>query len=93
LLNRGSKLTELLKQSQFSPLTIEQQVFVLFAGVKGYLDKIDIKRISSFERALLADMSQNQLEMLNTIKTKKAISPEFEKDMHKYMSQFISSFK
>jgi len=53
LLNRGSKLTELLKQSQFSPLTIEQQVFVLFAGVKGYLDKIDIKRINSFERAFL----------------------------------------
>jgi len=93
LLNRGSKLTELLKQSQFSPLTIEQQVFVLFAGVKGYLDKIDIKRINSFERTLLADLSQNQLEMLNTIKTKKSISPEFEKDMHNYMSKFISSFK
>jgi proton translocating ATP synthase F1 alpha subunit len=93
LLNRGSKLTELLKQSQFSPLTIEQQVFVLFAGVKGYLDKIDIKRINSFERALLTDISQNQSEMLNIIKTKKAISPEFEKDMHKYMSQFTLSFK
>jgi len=75
LLNRGSKLTELLKQSQFSPLTIEQQVFVLFAGVKGYLDKIDIKRINSFERAFLTDLTQNQSEMLNTIKTKKVISP------------------
>lgn len=76
LLNRGSKLTELLKQSQFSPLTIEQQVFVLFAGVKGYLDKIDIKRINSFERAFLTDLNQNQSEMLNTIKTKKVISPD-----------------
>jgi len=93
LLNRGSKLTELLKQSQFSPLTIEQQVFVLFAGVKGYLDKIDIKRINSFERAFLTDLTQNQSEMLNTIKTKKVISPDFEKDMHKYVSHFISSFK
>jgi F-type H+-transporting ATPase subunit alpha len=93
LLNRGSKLTELLKQSQFSPLTIEQQVFVLFAGVKGYLDKIDIKRINYFERALLTDLSQTQSEMLNVIKTKKAISPDFEKDMHKYMTQFVSSFK
>lgn len=93
LLNRGSKLTELLKQSQFSPLTIEQQVFVLFAGVKGYLDKIDIKRINNFERALLTDLSQSHSELLNTIKTKKSISPEFEKDMHNYMAQFISSFK
>jgi F-type H+-transporting ATPase subunit alpha len=93
LLNRGSKLTELLKQSQFSPLTIEQQVFVLFAGVKGYLDKIDIKRINYFERALLTDLSQTQSEMLNVIKTKKAISPDFEKDMHTYMTQFVSSFK
>jgi F-type H+-transporting ATPase subunit alpha len=93
LLNRGSKLTELLKQSQFSPLTIEQQVFVLFAGVKGYLDKIDIKRINSFERAFLTDLTQNQSEMLNTIKTKKVISSDFEKDMHRYVSHFISSFK
>jgi len=74
LLNRGSKLTELLKQSQFSPLTIEQQVFVLFAGVKGYLDKIDIKRISSFERAFLTDLTQNQSEMLNIIKTRASSS-------------------
>ena len=93
LLNRGSKLTELLKQSQFSPLTIEQIVFVLFAGVKGYLDKIDIKRINSFEKALLTDLSQTQAEMLNVIKTKKAISADFEKEMHAYMTRFVSSFK
>lgn len=92
LLNRGSKLTELLKQSQFSPLTIEQQVFVLFAGVKGYLDKVDLKRINFFEKALLNDLSQNQAILLETIRVKKAISPDFEKEMHGYMAKFITSF-
>lgn len=93
LLNRGQKLTELLKQGQFSPLTVEQQVFVLFAGVKGYLDKIDIKQIGSFEKAFLLDLEQNQKEMINILNTKKAISPEFEKDIHNYVSKFMSSFK
>jgi F0F1-type ATP synthase alpha subunit len=60
---------------------------------QSYLDKIDIKRINYFERALLTDLSQSQSEMLNTIKTKKSISPEFEKEMHSYMAKFISSFK
>lgn len=93
LLNRGSKLSELLKQSQFSPLTIEQQVFILFAGVKGYLDKIDIKQINFFEKALLNDLMFNNKEILNDIKIKKAITSEFEEKMHNYMSEFIKSFK
>jgi len=92
LLNRGSKLTELLKQSQFSPLTIEQQVFVLFAGVKGYLDKVDIKNINSFEKALLSDLLVNQKEMLNAVKIKKLIGPDLEKNIHTYMLNFVSSF-
>jgi F-type H+-transporting ATPase subunit alpha len=93
LLNRGSKLTELLKQSQFSPLTIEQQVFVLFAGVKGYLDKINIKNIGLFEKALLNDLVLTKSKILDVIKTKKTISSELEKDMHVYMTNFVESFK
>jgi F-type H+-transporting ATPase subunit alpha len=93
LLNRGSKLTELLKQSQFSPLTIEQQVFVLFAGVKGYLDKINIKNIGLFEKALLNDLILTKSKILDVIKIKKTISPELEKDMHVYMTNFVESFK
>lgn len=93
LLNRGSKLTELLKQGQFSPLTIEQQVCVLFAGVKGYLDKVDISQIGSFEQALLADLNQKNANILNTIKSEKVLSPEFEKELHTYMSSFVESFK
>lgn len=92
LLNRGSKLTELLKQGQFSPLTIEQQVCVLFAGVKGYLDKIEISKIGSFEQALLTELDQKNSNILEVIRTKKAISPEFEKELHSFMANFVSSF-
>jgi F-type H+-transporting ATPase subunit alpha len=91
LLNRGSKLTELLKQGQFSPLTIEQQVCVLFAGVKGYLDKIEISKIGSFEEALLIELNQKNSHILETIKTEKKISKEFEKELHHFMVTFLST--
>jgi F-type H+-transporting ATPase subunit alpha len=93
LLNRGSKLTELLKQGQFAPLTIEQQVCVLFAGVKGYLDKVEISAIGNFEKTLLLDLEQKHGDILETIRTQKALSPEFEAKLHTYMQSFVSSFK
>lgn len=93
LLNRGSKLTELLKQAQFSPLTVEQQTCILFAGVKGYLDKLEINRIGAFEKALIVSLSQDGASMLTEISVKKAISPELDVQLHKYMANFISSFK
>jgi F-type H+-transporting ATPase subunit alpha len=93
LLNRGSKLTELLKQSQFSPLTVEQQTCILFAGVKGYLDKLDITRIGSFEKALISALSQEGSAILSEISSKKTISPELDATMHKFMANFVGSFK
>jgi proton translocating ATP synthase F1 alpha subunit len=92
LLNRGAKLTELLKQGQFAPLTIEQQVCVLFAGVKGYLDKINTSRISQFEKSLLSSLSQEPTGILATIRAKKLLTPEFEVNLHKYMADFVKSF-
>ena len=93
LLNRGSKLTELLKQAQFSPLTVEQQTCILFAGVKGYLDKLDITRIGSFEKALISALSQEGSAILSEISSKKTISPELDATMHKFMANFVGSFK
>lgn len=90
LLNRGSKLTELLKQGQFSPLTIEEQVCVLFAGVKGYLDKVEINKISTFEQALLTELKGSKI--LETIRVVKSISPEFESELHKFMASFVQNF-
>jgi proton translocating ATP synthase F1 alpha subunit len=52
LLNRGKKLTELLKQSQYTPLSIDKQIFIIFAGVKGFLDKVEVSRISEYEASL-----------------------------------------
>ena len=69
LLSRGSRLTELLKQSQFSPLKMEEQVCVIYAGVNGYLDPLPVPRIRAFEDGLLGTLRQQHPEILNTIRT------------------------
>jgi F-type H+-transporting ATPase subunit alpha len=69
LLNRGARLTELLKQSQFSPLKMEEQVVVIYAGVNGYLDPIAVDRVRAFENGLLATMRSNHGDILDTIRT------------------------
>jgi len=68
LLNRGSRLTELLKQPQFSPLKMEEQVCVIYAGVNGYLDPLPVARIRAFEDGLLGALRQQHPEILNTIR-------------------------
>jgi F-type H+-transporting ATPase subunit alpha len=68
LLNRGSRLTELLKQSQFSPLKMEEQVVVIYAGVNGYLDPIPVNRVRAFEEGLLAVMRSKHADILNAIR-------------------------
>jgi F-type H+-transporting ATPase subunit alpha len=93
LLNRGSKLTELLKQGQFSPLTIEEQVCVLFAGVKGYLDRLPLNQIGAFEQALLFDLNQKNSSILEAIKRTRVLSPELEKELHTYMDARVASYK
>ncbi len=67
LLNRGSKLTELLKQNQYSPLTVAEQVVVIFSGVKGFLDDIDLNKIKEFENKLLDKIKADNMELLNSI--------------------------
>ena len=68
LLNRGSRLTELLKQPQFSPLKMEEQVCVIYAGVNGYLDPLPVNRIRAFEDGLLGVLRQQHPEILTTIR-------------------------
>ena len=68
LLNRGSRLTELLKQPQFSPLKMEEQVCVIYAGVNGYLDPLPVARIRAFEDGLLGVLRQQHPDILNTIR-------------------------
>src|SRR5207245_9503683 len=68
LLNRGARLTELLKQQQFSPLKMEEQVCVIYAGVNGYLDPIPVDRVRAFEEGLLGALRTAHGEVLDGIR-------------------------
>ncbi|CAH1659406.1 F0F1 ATP synthase subunit alpha [Chelatococcus asaccharovorans] len=76
LLNRGARLTELLKQGQFSPLTMEEQVVVIYAGVNGYLDPLPVNRVRGFEEALLGAVRTKHPEILEAIRTSKDLSDD-----------------
>jgi F-type H+-transporting ATPase subunit alpha len=69
LLNRGARLTELLKQAQFSPLKMEEQVCVIYAGVNGYLDPITVDRVRAFEDGLLTTLRQKNADILESIRS------------------------
>ncbi len=77
-LTRGEKLTELLKQDQYVPMPVEEQVVVLYAGTKGYLDEMENSKISSFETSLLKTLRSSYSDVLNSIKEKKEIEHEVE---------------
>ena len=92
LLARGSRLTELLKQPQFKPVPIEEQVVAIFSGVRGYLDRIDIGRVGAFESQLLAEMKAREPALLATIRTDLEIKPDTEKKLTGFMDNFSKSF-
>jgi len=74
LLNRGARLTELLKQPQFSPLKMEEQVCVIYAGVNGYLDPIPVERVRAFEEGLLGTLRTRHGDVLNDIRDARDLS-------------------
>ena len=76
LLNRGARLTELLKQPQFSPLKTEEQVAVIFAGANGYLDSIPVSKVGDFEKHVLSALRGRHADLLTTIATEKALSDD-----------------
>jgi F-type H+-transporting ATPase subunit alpha len=92
LLARGSRLTELLKQPQYQPVPVEEQVVAIFAGVRGYLDKIDIGRVGAFESGLLADLRVRGTDILDAIRTDREIKPETEKKLIAFVDGFAKSF-
>ena len=89
LLNRGSKLTELLKQDQYSPMTVAEQVISVYTGVKGYLDSVDINQIRSFEKDLLELIKNEKSEILESIQE----SGKIEEDTDKILSEIITNYK
>ncbi|NVK17269.1 MAG: F0F1 ATP synthase subunit alpha [Methylocystaceae bacterium] len=92
LLARGERLTELLKQPQFSPLPVEEQVVSIFAGVNGYLDGIKAVDVNRYEAAMLDDIRANGSEILATIRGEKKLSDETEEKLKKYLDDFTKSF-
>ncbi len=92
LLSRGERLTELLKQSQYSPMEVEEQVAVIFAGVKGYLDQIPTQKIGEFEQALLQKLNTKGSKVLDSIRNDKAISDETEKSLKDTLDQLVKNF-
>jgi F-type H+-transporting ATPase subunit alpha len=92
LLARGARLTELLKQPQFKPVPVEEQVIGLFAGVRGYLDKIDVGKIGRFEAQLLADLKAREPGIIDAVRADREIKPETEKKLIAFLDGFTKSF-
>ena len=92
LLSRGERLTELLKQSQYSPMKVEEQVAVIFAGVKGYLDKIPTQSIGDFEKALLQKLKAKDSSILKDISKDKSISDSTDKALRETLDQLVKSY-
>ena len=93
LLKRGERLTELLKQGQFSPLKVEEQVVVIYAGVNGYLDKIETSAVGRFEAGLLELMHSKESAILDAIRAEKALSDTTEAALKKAIDGYAASFE
>jgi F-type H+-transporting ATPase subunit alpha len=92
LLARGARLTELLKQPQFKPVPVEEQVISIFAGVRGYLDKIEISKIGSFESRLLSEMKASAPDIIESIRTAREIKKDTEAKLVAFLDAFAKSF-
>merc|ERR1712232_471938 len=92
LLNRGVRLTELLKQGQYVPMPIEDQVAVIYCGVRGFLDKIDPARITEFETKFLAHVKGTQKPLLDQIAADGHLSPESDAALNKVVTAFVAGF-
>src|SRR5215467_11722104 len=92
LLARGSRLTELLKQPQFEPVPVEEQVVEIFTGTRGYLDTIAVADVSRFEVSMLRELRAAHRELLEAIRTAQEISPEVEKGLEEFLDSFVRTF-
>merc|ERR550525_473670 len=92
LLSRGVRLTELLKQGQYVPMPIEEQVAVIYCGVRGFLDKIDPAKITEFEKQFLAHVKGTQKPLLDQIAADGHLSPESDAALNKIVTDFVASF-
>lgn len=92
LLSRGVRLTELLKQGQYAPMAVEEQVAVIFAGVRGFLDKVDPSRITTFEKEFLEHMKSSQQDLLKAIRDAGKLTDETEAQLRQVVTDFLAGF-
>ena len=89
LLNRGAKLTELLKQDQYSPMTVAEQVISVFTGVKGYLDDVELNKIKKFEKDSIEKIKIEKKEIIDSSES----TGKLEENTEKILSQIIQEYK
>jgi F-type H+-transporting ATPase subunit alpha len=92
LLNRGSRLTELLKQPQFSPLKMEEQVCVIWSGTNGYLDPLPVNKVKAFEEGLLSLLRGKHTDILNTIRDARDLSGDTEAKLKGVVEGYARGF-
>jgi len=92
LLARGERLTELLKQPQYKPVPVEEQVVVIFAGTKGYLDKVAVRDVGRFESSMLGAMRERAPDILASIRTEKALSDALTAKLKSFLDDFAAAF-
>ena len=92
LLARGARLTEVLKQGQFSPYAMEEQVVSLFCGVNGYLDGIEVRDVVRYEQAMLDSIREKGADILAAIRADEAVSEETEEKLNSFLDDFTKSF-
>jgi len=91
-LKKGSRLVELLKQGLYQPLPIEEQVVIIFTGVRGHIDSIDLKNISNFEKSWIKYIKTSHPGILEAIRTENKISPDLDKELTQICKAFVSTF-
>ena len=92
-LDRGARLLELLKQPQYQPLPVEEQVASLYAATRGFIDSLPVESVGAFERGLLDYLRNSKADVLNDIKTKKVIDEDIEKRLNAAIEDFKKGFK
>jgi F-type H+-transporting ATPase subunit alpha len=92
LLARGARLTELLKQPQYKPVPVEEQVLSLFAGTRGYLDRIPVNKVGEFERRMLSEIKSRSPEIVASIRDEREIKKDTEAKLVAFLDDFAKSF-
>jgi len=91
-LARGARLTELLKQPQFSPVPVEEQVVTIFAGTRGFLDQVGIPDIGRFESSMLGELRSSKPQLLEAIRAQRELSADTEKELRAFLDGFVKAF-